>query len=80
MIAGTVELIMAQRLVRRICTSCKESVSLANTALHQQAVQAFKSIDPERLAQELKHRGISQAQRDTFLEQGFCFQGSGTAS
>jgi len=59
MIAGTFNLVMAQRLARKICQECKEEYSLKeeNPKVYKWIVEALSSMGPA-LATELQKRGI----------------------
>lgn len=78
MVAWTVNLVMAQRLVRKICPTCIQKQSILWTDMHKMAVNAFKSMDREILWSELSSRGISIARRNEFIKDGTVSYGSWT--
>jgi len=76
MIAGTFNLVMAQRLCRTICPQCKTQHSIANTESHTHAKEAFHNIDQEKLKREIIKRNIKPEQRTTFMNDGIAYYGS----
>jgi type II secretory ATPase GspE/PulE/Tfp pilus assembly ATPase PilB-like protein len=58
MIAGTFNLVMAQRLARRVCQHCKVEVNVKkeNPELYNAALEAISSMRKEDLIRELKLR------------------------
>jgi type II secretory ATPase GspE/PulE/Tfp pilus assembly ATPase PilB-like protein len=69
MIAGTFNLVMAQRLTRKICEHCKTQYSIAGTELHDDVRAAFVNFDQEKLAEEIMARGIDQQQWDLLISE-----------
>ncbi len=67
MLAWTFNLVMAERLVRKVCYNCKQPVCIKNTPQHHFAVDSFKNIIPELLKKEIISRNISQEQRNSFI-------------
>lgn len=70
-ICGTFNLIMAQRLSRKVCTTCKASQDIkdatsAQQAYYQYAKESLAQMDPKSLETELNLRGITAEQREAF--------------
>jgi len=61
MLAGTFNLVMAQRLGRKICDKCKIKYNLKkdNPVLYRNMMETLLKMKPENIKQELKLRGIS---------------------
>ncbi len=72
MLAGTFNLVMAQRLTRRICEECKHEHSIKWTETHAEVREAFVQFDKEKLKQEILERWIDQAARDAFITEWKC--------
>jgi type II secretory ATPase GspE/PulE/Tfp pilus assembly ATPase PilB-like protein len=70
MLAGTFNLVMAQRLVRTICPNCKTKVSLKDDPKYLYARKTFNNFEKEALKKEIISRGITQTQRDGFINDG----------
>ncbi len=67
MLAGTFNLVMAQRLVRTTCPHCKATKSVKWTDLYEKAKKSFVNFDQKKLVEEIQLRWISQQQRDRFI-------------
>jgi type II secretory ATPase GspE/PulE/Tfp pilus assembly ATPase PilB-like protein len=65
-ICGTFNLIMAQRLSRKICAHCQQSSDLNQSNYYTYAKESISSMDAKKLENELKLRNITQEQRDNF--------------
>ena len=76
MVAGTFNLVMAQRLIRRICQECKHTVSIKDTPQRKDAVDAFRGLDSNILKNEILSRDISPEQRKSFVTDGTMMIGS----
>jgi len=70
MIAGTFNLVMAQRLVRTTCPDCKIETEVLNDPRYIYAKKTFVSFEKESLKKEIISRWISQVQRDKFIKEG----------
>lgn len=70
MISGTFNLVMAQRLTRRICSECAHVIDSHDTEEYNNAREVFVHFEKEALKKELVARGISQTQRDEFMNKG----------
>ena len=53
MVAGTFNLVMAQRLVRRICSTCKKETSVKDTKHWKDSIDAFRGLDTNILKKEI---------------------------
>jgi type II secretory ATPase GspE/PulE/Tfp pilus assembly ATPase PilB-like protein len=80
MIAGTFNLVMAQRLCRKICENCKTQISVKNTEHHMRAKQAFSNFEKEKLKSEISKRNVTADQRTNFVNEGVCYHGTGKDS
>ena len=70
MLAGTFNVVMAERLVRKVCSHCKTQKSIKWDPQHAYALQNFKNFDKELLKKEVLSRNISQEQRNAFVNDG----------
>ncbi|HCY21000.1 TPA: hypothetical protein DIC40_04020 [Patescibacteria group bacterium] len=77
MLAGTFNLVMAERLARKVCYHCKQATSVKGTPQHRFAVSSFKNIIPELLKKEIISRNITQEQRNSFINEGMIMTGTG---
>jgi len=77
MIAGTFNLVMAQRLCRTICPNCKIKINAKNDPKYEYAKKSFLNFDKEQLKNEIIKRGITQKEWDQFIKEGIVSQGSG---
>jgi len=77
MVVGTFNLVMAERLVRRICEHCKIQTSTKDDPKYAFAKESFKNFDKEALKKEILSRGITQQQRNDFVNNWLIYVGSG---
>ena len=70
MVAGTFNLVIAQRLCRKACPHCSQKVNLSNHPMYLNALETFKEFDKEALKNELISRGITAQQWNEFIKQG----------
>jgi type II secretory ATPase GspE/PulE/Tfp pilus assembly ATPase PilB-like protein len=70
MVAGTFNVVMAQRLIRRICSECKTTTSIKDTPQRKDAVDAFRGLDPTVLKNEIVSRDITPDQWKSFITDG----------
>ena len=77
MIAGTFNLVIAERLARRVCLHCKQQVSVKNHPMYHHALKAFENYDPAALQKEIKLRNITEEQWNTFTKDGMISLWSG---
>ncbi|MEI7477774.1 MAG: hypothetical protein WCJ81_04645 [bacterium] len=68
MLAGTFNFVMAQRLVRKVCSSCSALVDFSKDKQYAYAKDTLSKMDKSVLTSELKKRGIDQAQWKNFLD------------
>lgn len=76
MIAGSFNLVVAERLWRRSCTKCKAPVSIKDTLYYRHALESFKKYDPIALKKEIKARNITEEQWKMFMVDGLMYQGT----
>ena len=77
MLAGTFNVVMAERLSRKVCSRCAQLTSVKDDSKYGYAIKSFKAYNPELLKQELADRGITQEQLSIFMDQGMVMKGSG---
>ena len=70
MVAGTFNLVMAQRLARTVCPHCPTITSVKGQEWFEHAKEAFVSMDKTKLSDEVRKRGITQEQRVAFMQEG----------
>jgi len=70
MVAGTFNLVIAQRLCRKACPHCSQKVNLSNHPMYLNALETFKEFDRDALKNELISRGITAQQWNEFIKQG----------
>lgn len=68
MIAGTFNFVMAQRLIRKVCSKCATYVDVSQDKKYGFAKDTFMKMKKEILSAELKKRGVDQAHWQSFLE------------
>ena len=76
MIAGSFNLVVAERLARRSCPKCRTSISIKDTSEYRHALKSFENYDPEALKKEIKSRNITEEQWKMFMADGMMFLGS----
>ncbi|EKD24908.1 MAG: hypothetical protein ACD_80C00145G0042 [uncultured bacterium (gcode 4)] len=77
MLVGTFNLVMAERLVRRVCEHCKIQTSVKDSPKYKFAKESFRNFDKETLKKEIISRGINQQQRNDFINDAMIYTGSG---
>lgn len=70
MLAGTFNLVIAQRLLKRVCPQCKKEHSVKWDPLWEYSKWAFSNFEPEMLKKEILSRGIDQNQWTKFMKDG----------
>ncbi len=70
MIAGTFNLVIAQRLCRRVCPKCAEEVDVKNDERRSHAKHTFENFDKELLKKEIVSRWITKQQWTKFVTEG----------
>lgn len=76
MMAGTFNFVMAQRLVRKVCSACAVDVDMSKEKQYSFSKETLSKMDKNLLASELKKREIDQVHWQNFL-QGKVKQGCG---
>lgn len=76
MVAGTFNLVMAQRLIRRVCSECKHTISVKDTPQWVDAVDSFRGLDANVLKKEILSRDITPEQWRAFIVDGQMSMGS----
>jgi type II secretory ATPase GspE/PulE/Tfp pilus assembly ATPase PilB-like protein len=69
MLAGTFNLVMAERLVRKVCEHCKAQVSIKEDPKFLYAKESFRNFDKEQLKKEVISRNISEKQWNDFINE-----------
>jgi len=77
MLAGTFNLIMAQRLARNVCNNCKQQVSVKDREEYKYARKIFTDFDKEILKNEIISRWITQKERDDFIKEWLAYEWTG---
>lgn len=77
MLVGTFNLVMAERLIRRVCDHCKIQTSVKDDPKYTYAKESFRNFDKEALKKEIISRGINQQQWNDFINNGMIYTGSG---
>ncbi len=70
MIAGTFNLVIAQRLCRRVCKKCAEEIDVKNDERRVHAKHTFENFDKELLKKEIVSRWITKQQWTNFISEG----------
>ena len=78
MVAGTFNLVMAQRLWRKVCEHCKVKYNLKkdNPVMYKQIMEVLQKMNPEHIKREVKLRGISPERWNEFTKEGIIYIGS----
>lgn len=77
MLVGTFNLVMAERLIRRVCEQCKTQISVKDNAKYKFAKESFRNFEKESLKKEILSRGIDQQQRNDFINNEMSYIGTG---
>lgn len=67
MIAGTFNLVIAQRLCRKVCTHCAHEINVSNDKKRKHAKETFVNFDKDLLKQEIVDRWITNEQWSKFI-------------
>ncbi len=59
MVAGTFNLVIAQRLCRKVCSHCSTQIKVGTDPKYLNALETFKEFDRNALRDELVSRGIT---------------------
>lgn len=76
MVAGTFNLVMAQRLVRKVCSTCQKESSVKDSKHWKDSIESFRGLDPVILKSEITSRGISPEQWKKYITDGAVIQGT----
>jgi len=77
MVAGTFNLVIAQRLCRWVCPNCKAKVNVKTDPRYLNALETFKEFDREALKIELAKRGITGEEWSNFVKEWVITMGTG---
>ena len=77
MLSGTFNLVLAERLCRKVCYHCKNTKSVLDDPKFVYAKDSFKNFNQDLLKKEILARNISQEQWDTFIQNGIIATGTG---
>ena len=69
MVAGTFNLVIAQRLARKNCAKCSAPFDVKDDYRWQHAKQAFMNFDKDRLKKEIESRNITKDQWLSFFSE-----------
>ena len=67
-LCGTFNLIMAQRLSRKLCPTCQTEISIADSDHYHYAKESLAQMDAKKLETELKLRNITQDEWGKFSD------------
>jgi type IV pilus assembly protein PilB len=70
MLVGTFNLVMAERLARRVCKQCSTQVSAKDDPQYIYARESFRNFDKELLKKEVMSRNITEQQWNDFINDG----------
>ena len=77
MLAGTFNLVMAERLVRKVCDHCKAQTNIKDDPKFSYAKESFRNFDKELLKKEVISRNITEQTRNEFINDGMVTMGTG---
>ena len=77
MLAGTFNLVMAERLARKVCEHCKSRISVKDDPKFAYAKESFRNFDKELLKKEVISRNITEQTRNEFINDGMVTMGTG---
>jgi len=77
MLAGTFNLVLAERLARKVCQHCKSTKTISDDPKFLYAKDSFKNFNQDLLKKEILARNITQEQRDDFIQKGIMTFGTG---
>lgn len=77
MVAGTFNLVIAQRLCRKVCSHCATKIKVPTDPKYLNALETFKEFDRTALRDELVSRGITGQQWNDFIKEGIITVGTG---
>ncbi|OQB42252.1 MAG: hypothetical protein BWY04_00316 [candidate division CPR1 bacterium ADurb.Bin160] len=65
--AGTFNLVIAQRLARKTCIHCAKEIDIKSDEKRQMAKKIFSNFDKDLLKKEIVSRGITKEQWSRFM-------------
>jgi len=68
MVAGTFNLVLAERLCRKVCYHCKATKNISEEPQFKYAKESFINFNKDLLKKEIINRHITQEQRDNFIK------------
>ncbi|MCK9466845.1 MAG: GspE/PulE family protein [Candidatus Absconditabacterales bacterium] len=77
MVAGTFNLVIAQRLARKTCNHCAKEIDIKSDEKREIAKRTFSNFDKELLKKEIAARGITKEQWSKFMIEGKIMKGTG---
>ncbi|HOG15106.1 MAG TPA: GspE/PulE family protein [Candidatus Absconditabacterales bacterium] len=77
MMAGTFNLVIAQRLARKTCIHCAKEIDIKSDEKRQMAKKIFSNFDKDLLKKEIVSRGITKEQWSRFMIEGKMLKGTG---
>lgn len=77
MLSGTFNLVLAERLCRKVCSQCKTSKSIIDDPKFKYAKESFKNFNQDLLKKEIIARNINQEQWSNFIQKGNVSVGTG---
>ena len=69
MVAGTFNLVIAQRLARKNCSKCSMPFDVKSDSRWIHAKRAFMNFDKDRLTKEIQSRNITKEQWLNFFSE-----------
>ncbi len=69
MLAGTFNLVVAQRLVRKLHPEHKKQVSVKDHPAYTWAIASLEHFDSQQLRKEVLSRSITKEQWDAFMKE-----------
>ncbi len=76
MLAGTFNIIMAQRLARRVCTKCKTTYNIKenNPKFYKHAKETLQEMDQRYIRREIKKREIDDKKWKQFIQNWIAYK------
>lgn len=69
MISGTFNLVIAQRLAKKVCAKCKTQKVIKDDPRRSYTKKAFKNFDKDRLRAEIQKRWITKEQWNSYINE-----------
>ncbi len=77
MISWTFNLVIAQRLARTICPTCKAKINVSQDKKYQRSRQCFSNMEPEFLKKEITLRKIDPWMRQAYMNEWLAYAWTG---